>query len=87
MQLCLVLLLLCHNHRRRKQDCRRPSHHEENAGSLVQRSREAVKNRPEQQLRLHRLFHSNRDRDRCADHWVVAHADQAHHLHVRRHGG
>jgi len=36
-------------------------------------------------LRLHRLLDSDRDSNRCADHRIVAHADQAHHLHMRGH--
>jgi hypothetical protein len=38
-------------------------------------------------LRFHRLFNCDRDSNRCADHGVVSHADQAHHLDVRGHRG
>jgi len=33
------------------------------------------------------FFHRDGDGHGSADHRVVAHADQAHHLYVRRHGG
>jgi len=51
---------------------------------LATRSR---KNEAPIALCLHRLFNRNSDSNRCADHRIVAHADQAHHFHVRGHGG
>ena len=37
-------------------------------------------------LLAHTFLHGDRDCDRCADHGVVAHADEAHHLDVRGNG-
>ena len=34
-----------------------------------------------------RLLHRNGNRNRCADHGVVAHSDEAHHFNVRGNGG
>lgn len=38
-------------------------------------------------LLLHRLFHGHRHSDGCANHGIIAHADQAHHFHVGGNGG
>ena len=38
-------------------------------------------------LLFERLFDRDGDSDGCADHGVVAHAEEAHHLNVRGHGG
>lgn len=34
-----------------------------------------------------RLLYRNGNRNRCADHGVVAHSDEAHHLYVSGNGG
>jgi hypothetical protein len=37
-------------------------------------------------LSLYRLCHGNSYSNGCADHWIVTHAEEAHHLNVGRNG-